>query len=100
MRFLIESRSIDHIFFSPTNDPFETAKVLKIMVGTIRKKHFNLDIVVAPLGTKMQAFGVLLFVLKNKFVRVVYPFPTEYSSNYSKGHGETWIARVNLSNII
>ena len=95
-RFLSESKANTHLFNAPANDPFETKKVLENIVKEIEETRPDLDIVIAPLGTKLQALGVLLFALSNKKVRVIYPFPTLYSSNYSENFGNSWIFKINL----
>jgi len=95
MRFLMESKATDHLYFAPAIDPFETAKALSYIV---KRDEINKDsnIIVAPLGTKMQAFGTLLYSLKNVSAKVIYPFPSTYKADYSYGHGPTWICKVNL----
>lgn len=95
MRFLRESKAADHLYFAPAIDPFETAKVLSYIV---KSDEINKDsnIIVAPLGTKMQAFGTLLYSLKDISAKVIYPFPSTYKADYSYGHGPTWICEVNL----
>lgn len=94
MHFLMESRATDHLYFAPAIDPFETAKILSYIVKSDEIKDSN--IIIAPLGTKMQAFGTLLHSLKDTSAKVIYPFPSTYKADYSYGHGPTWICEVNL----
>jgi hypothetical protein len=56
----------------------------------------NVNIVIAPLGTKMQAFGVLLCAFQHPTMKVIYPFPSVYKADYSYKFGTTWILKVNL----
>lgn len=100
LRFFEDSGAFDHLFFAPAIDPFETMNVIHRIVQEIKETAPSLDIAVAPLGTKMQAFGVLLYALKNKFLRVVYPFPSRYDINYSSGCGISWIFKVNLESLV
>lgn len=100
LRFLKESGACDHLFFAPAVDPFETRKVVSNIVNEIENKNQNLNLVIAPLGTKMQAFGVLLYALQNKKVKVIYPFPSVYQPDYSYKYGPTWIIKVDLDKLM
>lgn len=96
MRFLNESRASDRLLFAPAIDPFETKKVVSQAVEEIRKNNHDTNITIAPLGTKMQAFGVLLYALQNAGIKVIYPFPSTYKPDYSFSYGPTYIFRANL----
>lgn len=98
--FLRESGASDHLFFAPAIDPFETMKILSQIVEGIEKNNENLNIIISPLGTKPQAFGTLLYALRNKKVKVIYPFPSVYKSDYSYKYGPTWIFKVDLNKLI
>ena len=98
-RFLTESQAYKNLFFSPSLDPFETEKQLSKIVNRINDESSENNIVISPLGTKMQALGVLLYAIKNKDVKVVYPFPSYYIPEYSKNCGSSWICLINLSEI-
>jgi hypothetical protein len=95
MRFMMESKAADHLYFAPAIDPFENARVLSYVVKSegIEKES---NVVIAPLGTKMQALGALLYSLKNALAKVVYPFPSTYKADYSYGCGPIWICDANL----
>jgi hypothetical protein len=93
MRFLSESRSYEHLFSAPAADPFETEKVVSKVAREIKQKG-GLNIVIAPLGTKIQAFGALLYALKDDDTKVVYPFPSFYKADYSYKFGPSWIFKT------
>ena len=95
--FLRESRASDHLFFAPAVDPFETRNTISQMVEEIEKNNKNTNIIISPLGTKLQAFGVLLYALGNRKIKVIYPFPSVYKPDYSYRHGPTWIFKINLN---
>jgi hypothetical protein len=99
-RFLSESGANLHLFNAPAIDPFETKRVLENIIKEINQLYPYLDIVIAPLGTKTQAFGTLLCALTNKKIRIVYPFPTHFSDKYSENYGDSWIFKINLSEAI
>lgn len=96
IRFLNESKASNRLFFAPAIDPFETKRVISRIVDEIKENSPNTNIIIAPLGTKMQAFGVLLYALQNRDIKVIYPFPSTYSPDYSFRHGPTRIFRANL----
>ena len=96
LRFLKESGASDYLFFAPATDPFETRITVSQIVKKIQEYNEDLNIVIAPLGTKIQAFGVLLYVLQENTVKVIYPFPSVYKPDYSYKYGPTWILKVDL----
>lgn len=70
-----ELKSFKSVDFSPANNPYETQKVLE----RIYKNSRYSNIVVAPIGTKPHAIGIILFLInekekKNK-IGIVYDFP-------------------------
>jgi hypothetical protein len=70
-----ELKSFKSINFSPANNPYETQKVLE----KIYKNSRYSNVVVAPIGTKPHAIGIILFLVnkkeENKKVGIVYDFP-------------------------
>ena len=100
LSFLRESGASDYLFFAPSADPFETMNTVSQIVKEIESNNRNTNIIISPLGTKVQAFGVLLYALGNKKIKVIYPFPSVYKSDYSYKYGPTWIFKVNLNNLI
>lgn len=96
MRFLNESKASNRLFFAPAIDPFETKKVVSQVVEEIRENNQDTNITIAPLGTKMQAFGVLLYALQDANIKVIYPFPSTYKPDYSFRYGPSHIFRANL----
>lgn len=95
--FLQESGASEHLFFAPAVDPFETRNTISQIVEEIESKNKNTNIIISPLGTKLQAFGVLLYSLGNRKIKVIYPFPSIYKADYSYKYGPTWIFKVNLN---
>lgn len=97
--FLQTSGASEHLFFAPATDPFETSNTVSQIVEEIEKDNKNTNIIISPLGTKPQAFGVLLYALGNKKIKVIYPFPSVYKPDYSYKYGPTWIFKVNLDGL-
>lgn len=97
--FLQESGAFDHMFFAPAVDPFETRNTIYEIVNEIRKNNKNMNIIISPLGSKLQALGVLLYALGNKKIKIVYPFPSTYNPDYSYKYGHTWLFKVNLKKL-
>ncbi len=93
LQFLKESGASNHLLFAPAVDPFETKKVLSQIAKETKENDKNSNIIIAPLGTKMQAFGVLLYTFENKAIKVIYPFPSVYKSDYSYKYGPTSILK-------
>jgi hypothetical protein len=98
LRFLKESKAYKHLFFAPAIDPFETKKAIEKIVREIKRNNPNLGVIVAPLGTKMQAFGALLYSFNDKEIRIVYPFPSSFNAFYSK-YDRSWIFKVDLNKL-
>ncbi len=94
-QFLDLSGAHEHLFFTPANNPFETRNLIHHIVNELPESK-NKNIIIAPLGSKMQAFGVLLFALNFKNISVVYPFPSSYKTDRSDGADKTWIFRTSL----
>jgi hypothetical protein len=68
----------------------KTLAALDAMYGEFQLTH---NIVVAPLGSKMQALGVSLFCFRRPDVRVVTAMPKEYNAKrYSEGVCAMWSA--------
>lgn len=99
LRFLKESRAFEHLFFASAVDPFETREVLSQIDEELKRRTETSNTIIAPLGTKTQAFGALLYALQEKSVKVIYPFPSYYKPNYSQGYGHSWIFEVNLDTL-
>ena len=95
MRFLRESRSYDHMFSAPAADPFENEKTISGIAREIKQRG-GLNIVIAPLGTKIQAFGALLYAFQDDNAKVVYPVPSCYKADYSYKFGPSWIFKASL----
>jgi len=96
MRFLKLSGASNNLFFAPAIDPFDNKNVLYQIIEDINRKNEKMNIIIAPLGTKMQALGVLLLGLYDASVKVIYPFPSVYKADYSHKYGLTNILKINL----
>jgi len=79
--------------YSSSNDPFDTAKIVKDYILQYIKTHPNLKtIYISPLATKSQALGLVLFSIlekpffdqRNITIKIVYPFTKSYSSSAGK----------------
>lgn len=68
-------------------DPDEVCNKLE----SLWRENQNHNILISPLGTKLQAVGIYLFTLKNPFThaQVIYATPQHYFENYySRGSGK------------
>ncbi|MDK2047856.1 MULTISPECIES: hypothetical protein [Aliarcobacter] len=81
------------LLYAKANDPFETAKIIKkYILKYINKMNDVKTIYFAPLGTKPQALGIVLFTLleenffeeKDILLKIIYPFSKSYSSSAGK----------------
>ncbi|MGW8168610.1 MAG: hypothetical protein ACWGHH_01205 [Sulfurovaceae bacterium] len=88
-----ELKSFKSIDFSPANNPYETQKVLE----RICKNSRYGNIVVAPIGTKPHAIGIILLLInekeKNKNIGIVYDFPEKQEKR------TTGIGNIHLYNL-
>lgn len=100
MRFLRESGASDNLFYAPALDPFETKKKISEIIKKIEETKTDINFVIAPLGSKMQAFGALLCALENKKIKVVYPFPSVFKADYSENCSPSRIFKVNFNKTI
>ena len=64
LRFLMESKAYCNLFLAPAVDPFETEKTIDLINCEIKKQGFN--VVISPLGTKLQALGAMLYAMKEQ----------------------------------
>ena len=96
LRFLRESSAYDALYFAAAIDPFETRDTLGLIEATIRERNPDSSIVIAPLGTKTQALGVLLHAIRSPGVKVIYPFPSHFRTDYSSGIGPCWMMRTRI----
>ncbi len=99
LRFLEESGAHSNVFLASAADPFDVRKVVSQIIQDIRQNYSDLNVVIAPLGTKMQAFGVLLSALHDNKIKVIYPFPSTYKTDYSFKYGPTLIFAVDLDGL-
>jgi hypothetical protein len=81
-------------FFSPANDPFVAATVLSELVEKRDAKGRITNLYLAPLATKAQALGFVLFYLKEcsgRAASILYPFSAKYSPDASRGISRAWL---------
>lgn len=90
-----ENLNITHTFqpiYASANDPFDSAKIIDEEVEKFINEKDDVKIVyLAPLATKAQALGIVLFYIKEykKFeskgvtLKIVYPFTKSYSLSSS-----------------
>ena len=89
-------------FFSPANDPFVTASVLNEIVegGTGMSEISNLYL--APLATKAQALGFVIYFLdhmgQNANLSVLFPYSDIYEKITDFGISRAWRYVVELPN--
>ncbi len=81
------------LLYAKANDPFETAKIIKnYILKYLAKTSEMKTIYFAPLGTKPQALGMVLFtILEEEFfkekgilLKIIYPYSKSYSSSAGK----------------
>lgn len=98
--FLRESGASTHLFYAPAVDPFETYKTLSNIIMDIQHINNDMNVIIAPLGTKPQALGSLLYALAHPRTTIIYPFPSVYNTDYSYKYGPTWILKVGFDKLI
>jgi hypothetical protein len=85
--------------FAPANDPFGTASVLSEIVERRLNQVHDSDIILAPLGTKAQVLGFVLFFMletHNSRYSIIFPFSTGYEAETSTGLARIWAYHVEL----
>jgi hypothetical protein len=85
--------------FAPANDPFGTASVLDEIVRKRITTEPGGNIVLAPLGTKAQVLGFVLYFIYECSalpVSVIFPFSTGYASETSTGLARAWRYQLEL----
>lgn len=86
-------------FFAPANDPFVTATVLSQIVHQRESKKAISNLYLAPLATKAQALGFVIFYLKectDRAASILYPFSAKYAADTSQGVSRVWLYRVEI----
>jgi hypothetical protein len=79
----------DRIFSLPTLDWFATYDFLTTMYKE-KQRQYRYNVLLAPLGGKMQTLGAWYFATRNRDVKVVTSTPKElFSTRYSSGYTET-----------
>jgi hypothetical protein len=84
-------------FFAPANDPFVAATVLSELIEKRDAKGRITNLYLAPLATKAQAFGFVLFYLNEcagRAASILYPFSAKYSPDTSRGISRVWLFRA------
>lgn len=84
-------------FFAPANDPLVAATVLSELVEKRDAKSRITNLYLAPLATKAQALGFVLFYLNEctgRAASILYPFSAKYSPDASRGISRVWLYRL------
>lgn len=87
-------KNLDSNLFSPANDPFVTAQVLKKHLEKSQKKRKYTNIYLSPISSKPHALGIALFYLweaeTHEAMSVIYPMCKKYYGNNSEGFSKLW----------
>jgi hypothetical protein len=87
--------------FSPANDPFSTATVVRDLVADIDRAGLPANIYLSPLSTKAQALGFALYwQLEGRLrggVSMLLPECSTYSRETSTGLKRLWLYNVELN---
>lgn len=78
---------------------FDYQKTLKALQGIydVHSEYFRITL--APIGSKMQAFGAALFCYMHPDIRVIIAAPKEYNAKqYSEGYKAMWKIEVGATN--
>ena len=70
---LEETQAIDEICFCDASSPFAAYKVLE----ETHKRFYNRQLIIAPLGTRPNALGSVLYILKHPGCALIYDHPKE-----------------------
>jgi len=79
----------ESIIYANATDPFKIFNKLSLLNSNNETK----SIVIAPLGTKPMALGACIFALKYPEVRVIYPYPENFSTESNGSCSNSWIYR-------
>jgi len=83
-KFLLGRAGVEVKYADPY-DPFAMVKFLEEIYNTecLDTQGEPCNVVIMPLGTKVQALGAFLFWLRHRGVRLMYAFPQGYGEGYS-----------------
>ncbi len=79
------------LMYVPANNPFETFNFLNSLLDG------ESSVCIAPLSTKPVAFGVCLYALVHKSIRVVYPISEQYNYDRTNKVLHTYIYSIPLT---
>lgn len=86
-KIIIQSNA--KLIYNSAKDPIKTNQFLNKIYNETDQNKF--DIVIAPLGPKIQLIGVYKFAYEHPDIQITYAYPTEYNiNNYSKGWGKKY----------
>lgn len=80
-------------YFSPANDPFVTADVLRNIVNRISSLRPITNLYLCPIGTKAQTIGFTLYYLTERRggpTSIIFPFFEKYTRKTSTGIERVW----------
>jgi hypothetical protein len=70
---------------------FDYIETLRVLEGIHERWGLNCNITLAPMGSKMQALGCVLFCVARPDIRVVFAQPEEYNAaRYTAGVRKSW----------
>ncbi len=95
----ITAHSFDNPIFSPANDPFITAQVLKDELEKINTIDPITNLYLCPLATKTQTLGFVLYYLnelENTHCSMIFPFFSAYEKETTIGLFKVWRYEIQL----
>ncbi|MCA0948668.1 hypothetical protein [Shewanella chilikensis] len=99
-RHSITAHSFVNPIFSPANDPFITAQVLKDELEKINNKTPVSNLYLCPLATKTQTLGFVLFYLnelEGSNCSMIFPFFSTYEKETTIGLYKVWRYEIQLT---
>lgn len=101
--------SLDHTMpdpsrtiLAPANDPFITAAALEAEITHIHSIEPIRNLYLAPLATKPQLIGLVLYYLLGKKpcpVSLIFPFADAYSKETGEGLARTWLYSIQFPSV-
>ncbi len=87
------------VYFAPAYDPFITASCIQEIVQTENKRKPITNLYLAPLATKPQLIGFVVYFLLEKYdapTSLIFPFAERYEKKTSENLSGLWIYHVEL----
>jgi hypothetical protein len=86
-------------YFSPANDPFVTASILREIVTRMSARKPITNLYLSPLATKPQVLGFAMYYLtecRNSATSLIFPFCETYNQETTTGLSRIWKYTVEL----